>query len=362
MINKSFSQIKNPSVISNIFLILFICNPLFAQEKKKDLQDTKKFTNGKIEDHFKTQLDDIGRRNVVTLNSFCSGFFINTNTIITNKHCVKQLDLSKKCYFKTKDSQQINIKNTCQVVKESEYYDIAILKTQNHYSYVKTLTTGDFKDSSYLYSISYPNGQYSINKLKLRNFEYSSEFNKKIGILDSLHELPKEERSNLVVIDPDDIFMEGSIYDKYLIQGGSSGGLLINARLELVGMISGSALGKMLSKKELNDIYKKELLFGNEWALEFSRTAIRNNLNHKQIVHFLSSMQKIRKENENWDSDKLVQALEGVPVEVFVGLLHLSSELHKALHDLAEFSKDFHRSRSIVVGVPASKISSLLNE
>ena len=256
---------------STLVLNLFLITSHAQEIPKQNLtaQNTKKFIDGDIEPSLKKQLDEIGRRNVAHLNGYCTAFFINSNTLITNKHCVEgdlfiSLSMLLSCQVKTKGfvKGKAKVNSLCEISNVSEYTDLAILKTNKHHAHIKKLNFADWRKSEYLYSVSYPKGNYSINKFKVRDLSYLFESLRKRGMFRSSYHLLANEGEGSITDEARDVVsngitMEASLEDEHLIIDGSSGGLLLNDQLEVVGVLSGIMLWKELNKKELQGMYKK---------------------------------------------------------------------------------------------------------
>lgn len=82
-----------------------------------------------------------------------SGFFIGENTLITNFHCVAGAD---KIEFKITGDDEIY--KGAKVIKTSDDYDLAIIKTKQDFPYVKIDSLGREEVGSKVYAIGNPRG------------------------------------------------------------------------------------------------------------------------------------------------------------------------------------------------------------
>ena len=249
------------------------------QKKKQDLSPIKFRTLASVqtvrEDHIDTYIDpqlklkmrSIARRNVVHLNRECTAFFINSNTLITNNHCVNTsnfvLDLACNIESKGFAKGKGKIKDRCKLIKTSEEYDLTILQSENHHNVQKLNFAHHLhKSNEYLYNISYPDGRYSVHKLKLRDKTQLLNALKKAGVLDpSL--IPK-----LHAVHENNIVLEQNSSDKILVIPGASGSFFINDDLEIVGVTYKAASLKTLTQDELSSYPNTK--FGASKLLEFA--------------------------------------------------------------------------------------------
>lgn len=82
-----------------------------------------------------------------------SGFFIDKNTLVTNFHCVAGAD---RIEFKVTNNDEIY--KGARVIKASDEYDLAIIKTKQDFPYVKVDSLGKEKIGSKIYAIGNPRG------------------------------------------------------------------------------------------------------------------------------------------------------------------------------------------------------------
>lgn len=82
-----------------------------------------------------------------------SGFFIDKNTLVTNFHCVAGAD---KVEFKIAGNEKVY--KGAKVVKASDDYDLAIIKTKQDFPFVKIDSLGKEKVGSKIYVIGNPRG------------------------------------------------------------------------------------------------------------------------------------------------------------------------------------------------------------
>ena len=82
-----------------------------------------------------------------------SGFFIDKNTLVTNFHCVAG---AERVEFKIAGNEEIY--KGAKVVKASDDYDLAIIKTKQDFPFVKVDSLGKDKVGSKIYAIGNPRG------------------------------------------------------------------------------------------------------------------------------------------------------------------------------------------------------------
>ena len=82
-----------------------------------------------------------------------SGFFIDKNTLVTNFHCVAG---AERVEFKIAGNEEVY--KGAKVVKASDDYDLAIIKTKQDFPFVKVDSLGKDKVGSKIYAIGNPRG------------------------------------------------------------------------------------------------------------------------------------------------------------------------------------------------------------
>ena len=82
-----------------------------------------------------------------------SGFFIDKNTLITNFHCVAGADA-----IQLKIAGKEDVIKGAKIVKASEEYDLAIIRTKQDFPYLKIDSLGKEKVGSKIYAIGNPRG------------------------------------------------------------------------------------------------------------------------------------------------------------------------------------------------------------
>ena len=82
-----------------------------------------------------------------------SGFFIDKNTLVTNFHCVAG---AERVEFKIAGDEEVY--KGAKVVKASDDYDLAIIKTKQDFPFVKVDSLGNDKVGSKIYAIGNPRG------------------------------------------------------------------------------------------------------------------------------------------------------------------------------------------------------------
>lgn len=82
-----------------------------------------------------------------------SGFFIDKNTLVTNFHCVAG---AERVEFKIAGNEEVY--KGAKVVKASDDYDLAIIKTKQDFPFVKVDSLGNDRVGSKIYAIGNPRG------------------------------------------------------------------------------------------------------------------------------------------------------------------------------------------------------------
>ena len=140
--------------------MLFACNNNGnAQSNNKNSNDSTKVEKPKVlsaEDIYNQSIDKIAL--VISYEggiptSQGSGFFIDKNTLITNFHCVDGADA-----IQLKIAGKDDIIKGAKVVKASEEFDLAVIRTKQDFPYLKIDSLGKEKVGSKIYAIGNPRG------------------------------------------------------------------------------------------------------------------------------------------------------------------------------------------------------------
>lgn len=169
--NIDFASLEVPNSVSRIennkdmkiIVLFFVCFTLLAcnnngkpQDNSNDRAQGKKSMVFSAEDIYKQSVDKVAMiisyKNGIPYSQG-SGFFIDRNTLVTNFHCVAGADGIE---FKVTNNDKVY--KEAKVVKASDEYDLAIIKTEHAFPYVKVDSLGNEKIGSKIYAIGNPRG------------------------------------------------------------------------------------------------------------------------------------------------------------------------------------------------------------
>lgn len=162
-IPNSMTRIENYKDMRKIFVLFSVCATLLAcnnnrkpQDNSNDWTQVKKPIALSAEDIYNQSIDKVAM--IISYKddipySQGSGFFIDQNTLVTNFHCVAGADAIE---FKVTNNDKVY--KEAKVVKASDEYDLAIIKTKQVFPYVKVDSLGKEKIGSKIYAIGNPRG------------------------------------------------------------------------------------------------------------------------------------------------------------------------------------------------------------
>ena len=139
--------------------MLLACNNNKSQSNSNDDKDSIKTEQSKVlsaEDVYNQSIDKVAL--IISYEggipaSQGSGFFIDKNTLITNLHCVAGADA-----IQLKIAGKEDIIKGARIVKASEEYDLAIIRTKQTFPSLKIDSLGKEKVGSKIYAIGNPRG------------------------------------------------------------------------------------------------------------------------------------------------------------------------------------------------------------
>jgi V8-like Glu-specific endopeptidase len=275
-------------------------------------------------------------------NGIGSGFFINGNTFITNRHVIRLLNRGK-LVIRKKNGDQLSVKRT---IKEYSNSDVAILETETDgNAFLKLSPVEEIKTGEKVYAIGNPVS--SDNKVY--------DFNFTEGIINNI---TFEEINS-----PDFRISANVIVHSASLNPGNSGGPLLNSKGEVIGINafvkSGRAnnilfaihLSELIKALDENNISHEIRKAGsNEEYTEKNPDTVRSRSNNsfdprapfKKSEDSINTTSLIRKSKDNdyWIILIIVAAV-GIPLVILATRRKtykrpyvLSNELPQPLHTL----------------------------
>ncbi len=210
-------------IVCMILIGMGLCSCIFSQDAVK-MYDEVVVSCGIVTD---TRESGIG-----------SGFFVNSNTFITNKHVTSMLD-SKSMIIKKKNGDEIRVKK---IIKQYSNSDIAILETEStNNTFLKLSPLDEIRTGEKVYAIGSPTS--SDNKVY--------DFNFTEGIINNI---TFEEISS-----PGFRLSANVIVHSASLNPGNSGGPLLNAKGEVIGInafVKSGRANNMLFAIHLSELIK----------------------------------------------------------------------------------------------------------
>ena len=153
--------------MKKVIILSFTCAILFACNHNGNTQRSNKDSQASTSTVEKTKVlsaEDVYKQSIHKVamllcynngipSSQGSGFFIDKNTLVTNYHCVVGADA-----IEIKVANKDGIFKGAKVVKASEDYDLAIIRTKQDFPYLKIDSIGKEKVGSKIYAIGNPRG------------------------------------------------------------------------------------------------------------------------------------------------------------------------------------------------------------